>query len=322
MQIELLVDVDAAAGHVTGKRYDLSDADANAYITAGKAKAVAAATLPALPAGSKGADGATLTATVAEGIQTLIGNVYLAGIEAAEKKGGTGIRPEILQQLGQIGKYAQAKEEKSIAEWLWCVAHSTPSQQDKAEGRKAANLMANKYQSRFNPNFEQDWQKAQSAGTAFNMETKASVQVEGTGAVGGFAVPPEFFPEIQQIAYQESEIYRRVRKYQMTRDELNVPMLDYSKGGSGASPYLGGMVATWFAENVTLGQTNASLRQVQFKANILGGYTQASRQLVADNAVGFQQILVDLMGKTIAFYVTYAIVNGTGANQPKGITNE
>lgn len=322
MKIVLTQDVDPSKGQVKGKDYDLPDSDAQLWIASGKAAAVAAppAALPALP----GNDGATMSGTVTEGIQTLIGRSFLAGVEAAEQKGGSGVRPEILQQLGQIGKHAEAKEDHSLNEWFQAVSYQTPKWAGRDEQIKAANILTKKYKTarREGEQFETDWGVTTKAGTTFDMETKASVQVENQGAVGGFTVPVEFYPQIIEIAYQESELFRRVDKYRMTGRDLLIPALDYSGGGSGASPYLAGMAAGWTAENVNLPQQNAKVRQIQLTANLLGGYTQASRQLLADNAVGFQNILARLMGQTIAFYVTYAIVQGTGASQPRGIINE
>ena len=105
----------------------------------------------------------------------------------------------------------------------------------------------------------------------------------------------------------------------MTSNQMQVPAIDYSLGGSGASPYLGGMIAGWSAEGAGFPQTSAVLRQIELKANILSGYTVASRTLLADNQVGLQMVLTELFGETIGYYMDYAIFRGSGVNQPQGI---
>ena len=218
---------------------------------------------------------------------------------------------------------AEARDHGSLGEFLQCLAWAASPMGEPDKYRHGINVLTNKYQSRPNPNFESDFQKSLAKGatieTGGGFVTKASALSETSGSLGGFTVPVQFFPEIIRLAGEKSALFPRVRKYTMTGLEMAVPALDYSKGGSGASPYTAGMVASWGAEGATISQTNPSIRQILLKANLLTGYTVASRTLLADNQVGLQQVLTELIGETIAYYVDYAILNGTGDGMPLGI---
>lgn len=217
---------------------------------------------------------------------------------------------------------AEPKEAGSFAEWLQCVAFqaNTVEHQKAAWGR---DRLVNKYQAKVNSNFGREYDdavrsKAGGFDASGNVE-KASVQVESVGALGGFAVPIEYSRELFKLAGDQSLFLSRVKRYTMTGKQLMIPALDYSTGGSGKSPYLGGMNAQWTAENVGFVQQNANLRQIELNANLLAGYTQASRTLLADDQYALQQVMTDLFSKAIAFNTDYAIFLGDGKGKPEGM---
>jgi len=219
---------------------------------------------------------------------------------------------------------AEAREEKSFGEFVQLLGWAASPFDRPHEYRVARDKLVNKYHSRPNENFGREWaatvQKG-AGGFQDSLESKASVQVEAVGALGGFTVPVEYSRELFQLAADRSIFMSRVRRFTMTSNQLNIPALDFSKGATGVSPYLGGMSAVWTGENVGFTQQNASMTQIELKANLLAGYTQASRTLLADSMVALQQVLTGLFANTIAFNVDLAIFTGDGVNKPKGMIN-
>lgn len=223
---------------------------------------------------------------------------------------------------------AEPKEEKSLAEYLWAMAGQAQTV-DMGKSVHCRHLLTKKYECQINHKFGQEWEQAVSkgAGGFGTAQTgglggaveKASVQVESVGALGGFTVPVEYSREFFKLAAPMSIFLPRVKRYTMTGRQLMIPALDYSLGGSGKSPYLGGMNAVWTGENVGFTQQNAQVRQIELSANLLAGYTQSSRTLLADSAVALEQVLTNLFAQAIAYNVDYAIFTGDGNNKPKGM---
>lgn len=218
---------------------------------------------------------------------------------------------------------AEAKDHGTLGEYLQALAY-TASPQLGGLYQKAVNILVNKFGLNPNPGFDEEYRKSIENGgfveKGLGTTRKAPAALsETSGSLGSFGVPVQFFPEIIKLVGERSALYPRVRKYTMSGLEMDIPALDYTQGGSGNSPYNAGMVANWGAEGVGFNQTNPKIRQIKLKANLLTGYTIASRTLLADNQIGLQQVLTELIGDTIAYYVDYAILNGTGDGQPLGI---
>lgn len=221
---------------------------------------------------------------------------------------------------------AEAKEDKSFGDFLQCLGFAGTTLYGYDVQTKCRGKLEKHYGSKCNPRFGQEYQATVEKGAGgFNQGgavEKASVQVEGVGALGGFSVPVEYSRELYRVAADKAILMPRVKRYTMTSNQLMVPSLDYSKGATGVSPYLAGMNATWTGENVGFAQQNANMTQIEFRANLLAGYTQASRQLLADNIVAFEQVLTDLFSGAIAFNVDLAIFSGDGIAKPTGYITE
>ena len=230
--------------------------------------------------------------------------------------------PFALTVPSDLGQHAQPKEESSFSEWLWALSGQAQTA-DVSKAVHCKNLLINKYHSTVNDKFGEEYKEAVSkGGGSFDQSGNAvskAVQVEGVAGLGGVAVPPEYSRELFRLAGDQSLLLNKVKRYTMAGKELRIPAIDYTKGGSGKSPYLAGMNAVWTGENVGFTQENANLRQVELVANLLAGYTQASRSLLADDQVALGQVLTDLFSKAIAFNVDYAIFTGSGTNMPKGM---
>lgn len=223
------------------------------------------------------------------------------------------------------GGFAEPKEEKSLGELFQCLTYASSRQHPRFEW--ACDRIRSKYVLTQNPDFDADYEKGLDAqdptGKAkaeFRKQVaKASAMSETSGSLGGFSIGPEYSAQLFELAGDSSLLMNKVDRYTMTTQELVIPVFDYSLGGSGASPYLGGMTASWGAEGKNFAQTNPSMRDFGLKANILCGYCVASRTLLADSMISLEQVLSRLFAKTIAYYVDLGILTGSGNNQPKGI---
>ena len=330
----------ALGTHKVGDVAELASAIADGLIAGGVAELVP--------------DETTRTAdTVVEGLRADLTRMVAEEIRSAAV--GTGRRPNVNATVGDDGGAADeateahfherraaaairgnwvefdriemVPEERSMGDFFQQLSFAASPSHGRYQG--ACNRLHNKYRSRFNPNFGADYDRGmRGSGMPDNpraqvraSETRASNMVETTGALGGFTLPLEFFPDMIRLAQQQAILFPRVRKYPMGGLQMQIPALDYSSTTAGQNPYLAGMAAGWSAEGQSFTQQNPLFRQINLKANLLTGYTVASRSLLADSAVGLEAVLKELISETIGFYVDYAILNGTGVDQPQGILN-
>lgn len=148
--------------------------------------------------------------------------------------------------------------------------------------------------------------------------------VEGAGASGGWLVPVQ---ELMQLL-QAPGIARVVRDngptiIPMSSNEMTIPALDQSGVPTADSRLMfeGGVQAAWTAEATLKTETEPSFRQIRLVARKLAGFTQASDELLDDNAVGLEALLRTLFGRAIARIEDHAFMNGVGVTQPLGILN-
>jgi len=142
-----------------------------------------------------------------------------------------------------------------------------------------------------------------------------------TGASGGFTVPPQFLPQLIQLASEDSIVRSRALNIPMTSRTVIVPGLDSTGTGVGAAHALGGVVATWTETGTTKHETEPSFTQIELVARELSGYTQVKDALLQDSAISLEALLYSLFGRAIAYQEDYAFLLGTGAGMPLGILN-
>lgn len=295
-------------GHVAGAEVQYDAADVQPLLDAGK--------LVRKSSASKADADASLDATIDAMAESVIEKVVSRVNEKARAAGR-------LNVTVSEKAYAEAKEDKSFGDFLRCLGFAASPVFGDLQ-HTSRNKLTKHYGSRVNENFGREFLATVSKGAGgadqSGAVSKASVQVENVGALGGFSVPVEYGRELYRLAQDKAILLPRVKLYTMTSNQLMVPALDFSKGATGVSPYLAGMSAAWGSENAAFAQQNANLAQIEFKANLLGGYTQASRQLLADNVVALEQVLTDLFSGAIAFNCDLAIFSGDGINKPLGMT--
>jgi HK97 family phage major capsid protein len=135
---------------------------------------------------------------------------------------------------------------------------------------------------------------------------------------GGLSVPDQFAAWLLDASLEEEIVRPRATVWPMKSETLKVPGFD---AATHTSSLYGGLTGTWIAELGISTEVFAKLRQIQLSAKKLACYTAASNELVADGVDYERQIQAALV-KTIAWYLDYAFIQGTGAGQPLGIVND
>ena len=147
--------------------------------------------------------------------------------------------------------------------------------------------------------------------------------LEQTGSTGGFLVPVEFRPELLGAIYEDNPIRQMATVIRMSRRQLQMPTLDQTGTTAGQTRQHGGIVASWTEEATAKAETQPAFRQINLVAHKLVCYTEASDELLADEAVGLVSFLNSPMGFSgaIRWEEEYTFLRGTGAGQPLGILN-
>lgn len=142
---------------------------------------------------------------------------------------------------------------------------------------------------------------------------------EGDDSAGGFTVPPEYQNKLLMSSVEASVIRPNGPTIiPMGSDTLRIPKIVDT---SHASSLFGGVVAYWTEEAGTKTAKEPTFGQIELIAKKLTGYTYASDELLADNAVGLEALLVRIFGEAIGWYEDDAFIDGDGVGKPLGILN-
>ena len=145
---------------------------------------------------------------------------------------------------------------------------------------------------------------------------------EGSGATGGYTVPPAFLDELVRYAVEPAILWRRAHTIPMGTRSMLVPVLDQATAqGAGISNFLAGMRALWESEAALLGEYEPAFRQVALTAWTLGLISIASIQVLQDNAIGLDGLMTELLTAVIGWTADNGFFNGNGVGQPLGIQN-
>lgn len=141
-----------------------------------------------------------------------------------------------------------------------------------------------------------------------------AVHSEGTGADGGFMVPPQFLAGILDNALESELVRPRARVVAMRGPSLMLPGVE----ASDRRVSIGGLVGQWLGEGATMNPQKATFRLVTLKANKLGVLCEASNELAADG-VGFASQLSTAMEQATSYSLDQGFLSGSGAGQPLGL---
>ena len=138
---------------------------------------------------------------------------------------------------------------------------------------------------------------------------------EGTGADGGFAVPPDFRNAIMQTVLAEETLLSKCDQVTVDGNQFVCPMDETSPWQT-----TGGIQATWDGEAVAATQSKPSLGERTVKANKIRCLVPMTEESMAD-ASALDSWLRKKAPEKIAHKVDLAIYQGTGVGQPLGILN-
>lgn len=204
--------------------------------------------------------------------------------------------------LGQVGN-------NHFGEWLQAVGKAGRGMLKLEECHKVMKAFG----SRHDPDAFATVQKAPNA--------------EGSGATGGYLVPPQFYNKLLQFVAEKSFVKAACTTLPMQGLSLMFPYLNQQgTTGSGtanfpSSNFFGGVLGSWSPEASTATQTNPTFKQGTLNARTLLCQTVSSLQLIQDSFVALDGLITTLLTDSIAWQLDYAFLRANGVNQPLGITN-
>jgi HK97 family phage major capsid protein len=138
---------------------------------------------------------------------------------------------------------------------------------------------------------------------------------EGSGADGGFAVPPDFRTEILTKVFNEDSLLARTDRMQSSSNTLTLPTDETTPWQTS-----GGIQSYWTAEGAAKQQSKPSLGETTLKLHTLATLVPVTEELLED-APAMGAYLNRKVPEKMDFKVSDAIVRGTGVGQPLGFLN-
>lgn len=135
---------------------------------------------------------------------------------------------------------------------------------------------------------------------------------EGTGADGGFAVPPDFRTEILTKVFAEASLLSLTDRLQSSSNTITLPTDETTPWQSS-----GGIQSYWTAEGAAKTQSKPALGETTLKLHTLATLVPVTEELLED-APAMGAYLNRKAPEKMDFKLSDAIVRGTGVGQPLG----
>jgi HK97 family phage major capsid protein len=136
---------------------------------------------------------------------------------------------------------------------------------------------------------------------------------EGTGADGGFAVPPDFRREIAEKVAGEGSLLARTDRLITSSNSMILPKDETTPWQTS-----GGILSYWEGEGQSMTETKLAMKQDSVRLNKLTTLVKVTDELLDDAALLDSYLRRKAPVKMNAKLNT-AIINGTGVGQPLGI---
>ena len=136
---------------------------------------------------------------------------------------------------------------------------------------------------------------------------------EGVGADGGFAVPPDFRSNIITKVMGEESLLSRTDQQTSSSNSITFPADETTPWQTS-----GGIQAYWETEGGQKQQSKPALKEKTVKLNKLIAMVPLTDELLED-APAMSGYVNRKAPEKITYKINDAIINGTGAGQPKGI---
>lgn len=143
----------------------------------------------------------------------------------------------------------------------------------------------------------------------------STVSTEGTGADGGYLVPPDFRAQIMQRVTGEFSILGLTDTHETPSNSVEFPADETAPWASS-----GGLQAYWSSEAEQLTQSKVSLKSKTLKLGKLTALIPVSSELLED-APGLDAYLSKKLPEIFISKLNTAFIEGTGAGEPQGILN-
>lgn len=138
---------------------------------------------------------------------------------------------------------------------------------------------------------------------------------EGAGADGGYMIPPDFRQSIMDKVFGEQSLISRTDGLTTSSNSITMP-----KDETAPWQDTGGIQAYWADEAGQISQSKPSLGEETIKLNKLTALVPVTEEMMED-APSLDSYLRRKVPEKFDFKLNLAILQGTGAGQPKGILN-
>lgn len=136
---------------------------------------------------------------------------------------------------------------------------------------------------------------------------------EGTGADGGFIVPPDFRREIWEKVVGEESLLSRTDQLVTGGNSMTIPKDETTPWETGK-----GVQVFWESEQSKIRESGVHFEPASMRLNKLTGLVAVTEELLED-APGIDSYLRSKAPQKMAAKLNTAIIRGTGVGQPKGI---
>ncbi len=136
---------------------------------------------------------------------------------------------------------------------------------------------------------------------------------EGSGAEGGYLVPPDFRTTILQKVMGEDALLPRTDQQTTTSNSITVPIDETSPWQTS-----GGVQVYWEGEGTTLGQSPIKLNSVTVRANKIAALVPVTDELLED-ASSLTAYLSRKVPDKMNYKINDSLINGDGAMKPLGL---
>lgn len=153
----------------------------------------------------------------------------------------------------------------------------------------------------------------------FRVADTATGANEGTGADGGYLVPPEYADGIIDLVRGESVLYPQARKVPISGNRLiEMYLAESSRKDPSSGSRHGGVLAYWKGEADQYDAVKAQFGERTTNLQKLTAYCPVTEELLEDYPA-MEATINDLVGREFAFKADDAMLNGTGNLMPLGI---
>jgi HK97 family phage major capsid protein len=134
---------------------------------------------------------------------------------------------------------------------------------------------------------------------------------EGSGADGGFLVPPEFRDRILAHVFDETDLLGRTDQQITSRNSISFPVDENTPWGTS------GVRGYWVGEGTAPTQSKHNFRERTLKTNKLAALCPVTDELLED-APSLGNYMESAVGRVFSYIIGNSIIDGSGAGQPLG----